>query len=49
MTTITSISSEARRNQTPTLIRGQENHIFPKPNGQTDSHTDGHTDRHYYL
>ncbi len=32
----TSISSEARRNQTSILIRGRENHVSPKPDGQTD-------------
>ncbi len=31
----TSISSEARRNQTSFLIRGRENHVSPKPDGQT--------------
>ena len=40
----TSISSEARRNQTSILIRGRENHVPPKPDGQTDRHTDGHAD-----
>ena len=40
----TSISSEARRNQTSILIRGRENHISPKPDGMTDIRTDGQTD-----
>ena len=40
----TSISSEARRNQTSILIRGRENHVSPKPDGQTDIRTDGHAD-----
>ena len=31
----TSISSEAQRNQTSILIRGRENHVFPKPDGHT--------------
>ncbi len=38
----TSISSEARRNQASILIRGRENCVLPKPDGQTDRHTDGH-------
>ncbi len=38
----TSISSEARRNQTSILIRGRENHL--KPDGQTDRYTDGRTE-----
>ncbi len=53
----TSVSSEARRNQTSILIRDRENHIPPKPDGQTDrkdrqtdirtdGHTDGRTDIH---
>ena len=29
------------RNQTSILIIGRENHVFPKPDGQTDRHTDG--------
>ncbi len=40
----TSISSEARKKQISILIRGRENHAFPKPDGQTDGHTDGHAD-----
>ena len=31
----TSIRSEARRNQSSILIRGRENHVSPKPDGQT--------------
>ena len=46
----TCISSEAQRNQTSVLIRGQENHVPPKPDGWTDRHTDrrtkGQTDIH---
>ncbi len=45
---ITSISSEARRNQTSNLIRGRENNISPKPNGQTDRHTEGRMDNSIY-
>ena len=40
----TSINSEARRNQTSILIRGGENHVSPKPDGQTDIRTDGRRD-----
>ncbi len=41
----TSISSEARRNQTPNLIsRPRKSRFPPKPDGQTDRHTDGLTD-----
>ncbi len=36
----TSISSEARKNQTYILTRGRENHVPPKPDGQTDRHMD---------
>ncbi len=39
----TSISREARRNQTTILIRGRKNHVSPKPDRQTDIHTDGRT------
>ncbi len=34
----TSVSSEARRNQTSILIRGRENHV--SPDGQTHGRTD---------
>ena len=34
----TFISSEARRNQNSILIRGRENRVSPKPDGQTDGH-----------
>ena len=37
----TSISSKARRNQTFILIRGRENRVTPKLDGQADKHTDG--------
>ncbi len=37
----TSISSEARENQTSILIRGRENHVSPLLDEQTDRHTDG--------
>ena len=40
----TSISSEARRNQTSFVNRGQEIMFPPKPDGQTDIWNDGHTD-----
>ena len=42
----TSISSEARRNQTTILIRGRENHISLN---LTDRQTDIRTDGHKYL
>ena len=42
----TSISSEARRNQTSILIRGREIAFAPKPDGQTDRNTDILTDGH---
>ncbi len=48
----TSISSEARRNQTSILIRGRENHVSPltwRTDRQTDIRTDGHTDGYYYV
>ena len=38
----TSIGSEDPRNQTSILIRGRENHVSPKPDGQT-RHTDVRT------
>ncbi len=44
----TAINSEARRNKTSILIRGRENHVSPKPDGQPDRHTDGHMDGHTY-
>ena len=44
----TSISSEARRNQTSFLIRGQENRVYTKPEGQTDRHTNERTDISIY-
>ncbi len=43
----TSISSEARRNQTSILISGRENP--PKPDEETDKHTDGRTDISIYT
>ena len=39
----TSISSEARRNQTSILVSGREITFPPKPDGQTDINTDGRT------
>ncbi len=45
----TSISSEARRNQTSIIIRGRENRVPPKPDGQTDRHTYGRTERQTYI
>ncbi len=42
----TSISSEARWNQTSILIMGRENHGSPKPDGQTYGRTDRRTDIH---
>ncbi len=42
----TSISSEARRNQTSILKRGRENMCPPKPDGQTDRQTYRRTDGH---
>ena len=45
----TSISSEAQRNQTSILIRGRENHVTPKPDGQTDRRTDIRTDISVFL
>ena len=40
----TSISSEARRNQTSILIRAEKITFRPKPDGQTDRRMDRHTD-----
>ena len=31
------------KNQSSILIRGRENRVSPKPDGQTDRHTDGRT------
>ncbi len=45
----TSISSEARRNQTSILIRGRGNHVSPKPDRQTNGRTDIRTGGHQYL
>ncbi len=44
----TSISSEAWSNQTSILIRGRENRVSPKPDGQTDRQTDGQMDISIY-
>ncbi len=43
----TSISSEARRNQTSILIRGQEKSHFPL--NLTDIHTERHTYKQTYI
>ena len=44
----TSLSIEARRNQTSILIRGRENNVSFKPDGKTDRHTDGRIDISIY-
>ena len=46
VTRMTSISNEARRNQTSILIRGRENHVSPKPDRRTDRQTYGRTVGH---
>ena len=41
----TSISNEARRNQTSILIGAEKITFPPQPDGQIDKQTDKHTDR----